>query len=59
VSAQFPSLHLIVLIGMVIVTLQVWESYKLIVRTFKWLSLSLFAYIVAAFLARPHWGEVL
>jgi len=57
--APIPTLPLVVLISIVIVTLQIWGSYKLIVRTFKWLTLSLFAYIVAAFLARPHWGEVL
>jgi Mn2+/Fe2+ NRAMP family transporter len=34
-------------------------SYNLIVRIFKWLTLTLFGYIVAAFLARPHWPEVL
>jgi NRAMP (natural resistance-associated macrophage protein)-like metal ion transporter len=54
-----PPIMLVVAISGVIVTLQIWGSYKLIVRTFKWLTLSLFAYLVAAFLARPHWGEVL
>jgi len=45
-------------IGLAIVVLQIWGSYKLIVRTFKWLSLALFAYVIAAFLAKPHWAEV-
>jgi Mn2+/Fe2+ NRAMP family transporter len=31
----------------------------LISRIFKWLTLTLFAYIAAAFLAKPHWREVL
>ncbi len=57
--APIPSVVLVIVVSIVIVTLQIWGSYKLIVRTFKWLTLSLFAYIVAAFLARPHWGEVL
>lgn len=35
---------------------QVWGSYRLIARTFKWLTLTLFAYIAATFLAKPHWG---
>jgi NRAMP (natural resistance-associated macrophage protein)-like metal ion transporter len=46
-------------IGLGIVVLQVWGSYHLIVRVFKWLSISLFAYIIAAFLARPDWGAVI
>src|SRR6185369_17344623 len=28
-------------------------------RIFKWLTLVLFAYVIAAFLARPDWGQVL
>src|SRR5438034_10604366 len=54
-----PAIVLVVPIAVGIVALQIWGSYSIIVRTFKWLTLSLFAYIVAAFLARPHWGEVL
>jgi Mn2+/Fe2+ NRAMP family transporter len=34
-------------------------SYRLIARIFKWLTLALFAYIVAAFLAHPDWAAVL
>jgi Mn2+/Fe2+ NRAMP family transporter len=41
-----------------IVALQFWGSYRLITRVFKWLTLALFAYIGAAFLARPDWSEV-
>src|ERR1043165_1003535 len=50
---------LIVPVALSIVVLQVLGSYRLIARVFKWLSLTLFAYIAAAFLARPNWGEVL
>lgn len=42
-----------------IVALLVWSSYRHIARVFKWITLVLFAYVAAAFLARPHWGEVL
>jgi Mn2+/Fe2+ NRAMP family transporter len=42
-----------------ILVLQVWGSYRLIARTFKWLTLALFAYIASAFFARPDWGNVL
>jgi NRAMP (natural resistance-associated macrophage protein)-like metal ion transporter len=42
-----------------ILGLLVFASYPLIARVFKWLTLVLFAYVGAAFLARPDWGEVL
>jgi NRAMP (natural resistance-associated macrophage protein)-like metal ion transporter len=42
-----------------IVFLLFWTSYKQIARIFKWLTLVLFAYVAAAFLARPDWGSVL
>jgi NRAMP (natural resistance-associated macrophage protein)-like metal ion transporter len=54
-----PISAMVVPIALGIVTVQVWGSYHLIVRVFKWLTLSLFAYIVAAVMARPDWGQVL
>jgi NRAMP (natural resistance-associated macrophage protein)-like metal ion transporter len=45
-------------LAILILVLQIWGSYRLIARTFKWLTLALFAFIGAAFLARPDWGEV-
>jgi NRAMP (natural resistance-associated macrophage protein)-like metal ion transporter len=54
-----PITATIVPIALVIVSLQIWGSYRLIASTFKWLTLSLFAYILSAFAARPDWGEVL
>ncbi|HET7224587.1 MAG TPA: divalent metal cation transporter [Candidatus Eisenbacteria bacterium] len=48
---------IVVAIG--IVLLQVFGSYRLIARTFKWLALALLAYIGSAFFARPAWREVL
>jgi NRAMP (natural resistance-associated macrophage protein)-like metal ion transporter len=42
-----------------IVSLLFWSSYRQIVRTFKWLTLVLFAYVATAFLARPDWSAVL
>jgi NRAMP (natural resistance-associated macrophage protein)-like metal ion transporter len=51
--------YLIVPVGLLILALQVWGSYRLIANTFKWLTLAVFAYIGAAFLARPDWGDVL
>jgi NRAMP (natural resistance-associated macrophage protein)-like metal ion transporter len=41
-----------------IISLLFFSSYRHIARIFKWLTLILFAYIMAAFLARPDWGSV-
>jgi NRAMP (natural resistance-associated macrophage protein)-like metal ion transporter len=54
-----PITAMIVPIALVILSVQIWGSYRLIASTFKWLTLSLFAYILSAFVARPDWGEVL
>src|SRR5437868_13089922 len=54
-----PIAGMIIPIAAIIVVLQVWGSYRTIAKVFKWLTLTLFAYVAAAFLARPHWGEVL
>jgi Mn2+/Fe2+ NRAMP family transporter len=45
-------------IAIAIVVLQIWGSYHLIVKVFKWLTVSLFAYVIAAFLAKPDWSAV-
>ena len=50
---------LILPIGLTILAFQVWGSYRRIARTFKWLTLSLLAYVGAAFLAKPDWGAVI
>jgi NRAMP (natural resistance-associated macrophage protein)-like metal ion transporter len=57
--APIPILPMIVPIAAAILVLQIWGSYRLIARTFKWLTLALFAYIGSAFFAHPHLGEVL
>jgi len=53
-----PITPLIVPIALLILAVQFWCSYRLIARVFKWLTLALFAYIGAAFFAKPDWGEV-
>jgi len=42
-----------------ILALQVWGSYTLIRQIFRWLALVLFAYVGAAFMAKPDWPAVL
>ena len=54
-----PIVALVFPIAITIVAVQVWGSYRLISRTFKWLTLTLFAYVGAAFLATRNWGAVM
>ena len=54
-----PIAALVVPIGLIILALQIWGSYRLISTIFKWLALALFAYIGSAFFARPDWFAVL
>jgi NRAMP (natural resistance-associated macrophage protein)-like metal ion transporter len=42
-----------------IIALLMWTSYGTMARVFKWLTLVLFAYVITAFLAHPHWSAVL
>ncbi|MEP6847861.1 MAG: Nramp family divalent metal transporter [Acidobacteriota bacterium] len=53
-----PIAVMVIPIAVAIVVLQIWGSYRLIVKIFKWLTLSLFAYVIAAFLAHPDWAAV-
>ena len=54
-----PVVVMVVPTALIILALQVWGSYRLIARIFKWLTLTLFAYIGAAFYAHPDVAEVL
>ena len=53
-----PISAMVIPIAVAIVGLQIWGSYRLIMKVFKWLTLSLFAYVIAAFLAKPDWYAV-
>ncbi len=50
---------LVFLFGIGLIALQTWLSYSTIERVFKWLTLSLFAYVVTAFVVHPPWGDIL
>ena len=54
-----PIAVMIVPIALIILALQIWGSYRLIAKIFKWLALALFAYIGSAFFAKPNWVGVL
>lgn len=49
---------LVPLFGAAVAYALVRYRYERIATILKWLVLSLFAYVVTAFLVRPHWGEV-
>jgi NRAMP (natural resistance-associated macrophage protein)-like metal ion transporter len=42
-----------------ILCLLMWTSYRTMAKIFKWLTMVLFAYVIAAFLAHPDWRAVL
>lgn len=46
-------------VTVIIVVIQTWGSYELLLRIFKWLTVALFAYVGAAILARPDPAQVL
>lgn len=50
---------LVPVFAVAILALLVYASYERMTRVFKWMTLALFAYVVAAFLAHPHWSAVL
>lgn len=54
-----PPAALVLPITLGILALLVVGSYRLIANTFKWLTLALFAYVAASFLAKPDWGAAL
>ncbi len=50
---------LVFLFGIGLIAAQAWLSYAVLARIFKWLTLSLFAYVVTAIAVHPPWGTVL
>jgi NRAMP (natural resistance-associated macrophage protein)-like metal ion transporter len=58
VLVPLPIGALIVPIAIGILVVQIWGSYRLIAKIFKWLTLALFAYILSALFAKPDWRLV-
>ncbi|MFY9570193.1 MAG: divalent metal cation transporter, partial [Blastocatellia bacterium] len=54
-----PALLWLPLFAGLIVVLLIWSSYRQMARVFKWLTLVLFSYVAAAFMAHPNWNLVL
>src|SRR5579863_4223753 len=53
------SLYLIPVYALLMASFLIWSSYYAIARIFKWLTLILFAYVLAAFFAKPDWTAVI
>lgn len=53
-----PMIVWVVFFGAVLVVMQVYFSYRLLARVLKWLAITLFAYIITAFIVHPSWGQV-
>ena len=53
-----PEWAWVIFFGIALSVLQVFFSYKTLFAVVKWLTISLFAYIVTAFVVHPHWGAV-
>ena len=52
-------LFFVPVLGLAILAVTVYTSYATFARSLKWLTAVLFAYVLAAFLARPDWRGVL
>jgi NRAMP (natural resistance-associated macrophage protein)-like metal ion transporter len=51
-------IYLIVPVAILVLGMQLFTTYGVIFRTFKWLTLALFAYVLAAVLAHPNAGKL-
>jgi NRAMP (natural resistance-associated macrophage protein)-like metal ion transporter len=58
-APAIPPAPLVLPIALAILAIQVFGSYRLIVRVFQWLALALVGYVGAGILARPDAGAVL
>ena len=59
VLVPVPVWSIILVVTLAIFALQLWGSYTLIRNIFRWLALTLLAYVGSAFLAKPDWSEVI
>lgn len=53
-----PSLYFVPLFAILIGSFLIWSSYYQIARIFKWMTLILFAYVIAAVMAKADWAAV-
>ena len=56
---HLPFMFWVFFFGIVLLFAQVFLPYRTLANVLKWLTLSLFAYVVTAFVVHPHWPEIL
>lgn len=56
---RLPTTVWVLSFGALLVVAQVFLPYRVIVKVIKYLSISLFAYVITAFIVQPDWGNVL
>jgi NRAMP (natural resistance-associated macrophage protein)-like metal ion transporter len=54
-----PVLLWVFVFGALLIFVQIFLSYQILSRIFKWLTVSLFAYVITAFVVHPNWLDVL
>jgi NRAMP (natural resistance-associated macrophage protein)-like metal ion transporter len=54
-----PVLLWVFLFGALLLFVDIYLSYRLLSRVFKWLTVALFAYVITAFIVHPNWPDVL
>jgi hypothetical protein len=54
-----PRIALIALFGAILIVIQAFLSYRLFSSIVKWLTVTLFAYVITAFVVHPPWATVL
>jgi NRAMP (natural resistance-associated macrophage protein)-like metal ion transporter len=50
-----PIVWIVMIVGIVLLAVQIWTSYTTIRTIFRWLALTLLAYVGSAILAKPDW----
>jgi NRAMP (natural resistance-associated macrophage protein)-like metal ion transporter len=55
----WPAIWFVPAFAVLVLALLILASYEMMTAVLKWMTLALFAYVVAAFLAHPNWGRVL
>ncbi|MDP9019011.1 MAG: divalent metal cation transporter [Candidatus Eremiobacteraeota bacterium] len=54
-----PILLWVIVFGVALLAVQIFLSYRMLAKVFKWLTLALFAYVITAFIVHPDWLNVL
>ncbi len=57
--APIPTVVWVIFFGLGLIAAEIWLSYAVIARIFKWLTVVLFAYIITAFIVHPPWTQIL